>query len=80
MSIDDGMGGCCRVCGTYHLDTESTICAECLVEAIAKASKTTSVKEALRLIKNELLQDMNVDCLYGSMDSVKAWKKIVSKI
>jgi len=59
MSIDDGMGGECRVCYTYHLDCENTICTDCLLEALNEATKQNDVKSAIKVIKDKLLKDLS---------------------
>lgn len=65
MSIDDGMGGECRVCGGYHLDTDSTICMECLLEALISAEReSSSNQDILAIIFNKLCGNLDKGTLY----------------
>lgn len=74
MGLDDGYGGTCRVCNVYHLDTNQTICDECLIEALFNASKKSTVKEAIKSIKDTLLKDYDSKWLF--YDDLKRWKNI----
>lgn len=81
MAIDDGIGGCCRVCGTYHLSTDTTVCTGCLVLAMTKALRESrTISGALIILRDELLKGVDADSLYADSDAVDAWEHIVSKL